>query len=169
MFKNFNDLHDNRQSDSIPYYSFYDNDGNLIKGSIEVSIDDNGQFDTVTSILDGETYIYTSGNFTYTTECLYVLGIGFLIPGDKIRLKIDKPQVYELNYGWHTNVSNQTIYSWYLTPIPIEDYFQSERNGLFNESEPNITNTGILTFYKEYLDTIEVVEFVRDRNSFNIL
>ena len=30
-------------------------------------------------------------------------------------------------------------------------------------------NTGILTFYKEYLQTIEVVEFKKDRNSFNKL
>ena len=169
MFKNFNDLHDNRKNDSIQYFSFYNNDGDLIRGDIQVSIDDNGQFDTVTSTLDDETYIYTSGNFTYTTECLYILGIGFLIPGDKVKLKIDKPQVYELNYGWHTNISNQTIYSWYLTPVKTDDYFKNERKGLFNESEPNIINTGILTFYKEYLTTIELVEFVRDRNSFNIL
>jgi hypothetical protein len=107
--------------------------------------------------------------YTYTTECLYVLGIGFLLPGDLVKLKINERDIYELNYGWHTNISNQTIYSWYLVPQKNDDYFKGERAGIFRESDINITNTGILTFYKEFLDTIEVVEFRKDRNSFNIL
>ena len=74
-----------------------------------------------------------------------------------------------MNYGWHTNVSNQTIYSWYLVPQENKDFFEEERKGFFHKQEPNITNTGILTFYKEYLETIEVVQFKKDRNSFNIL
>lgn len=170
MFDVFNYLHDNRKSDSIPYFSFYDNDGKLIRGSIDVSIDDNGQFDVVTQILDGETYIYTSGNFTYTVECLYVLGIGFLLPGDIVKLKIDADKKYELNFGWHTNISGQSIYSWYLVPVKQEDYFYEQRNGIFNSTdlaEMNIESNGILTLYKELLDTIEVVEFRKDRVFFN--
>lgn len=169
-FEEFQNLHDNRESDSIPYYSFYDTAGELITGdSVSVSLDDNGQFDVLTVVKDSVETVYQKGEYTYTTECLYVLGIGFLLPGDKVKLKIDSCNVYELNYGWHTNVSNQTIYSWYLKPYPMEDYFKDERKGLFNKSCPDITNTGLLTFYKEYLSTIEVVEFVKDRNSFNIL
>lgn len=164
-FDVFNELHDNRQSDSIPYYSFYDSSGDLITGTISVELDDNGQFSKVTAVNDGVTTVYT--DFTYTTECLYVLGIGFLLPGDIVKLKIDSMQTYELGYGWHTNVSNQTIYSWYLTPIPITDYFEGDRNGIFNEADPNITNTGILTFYKEYLNTICVVSFSKNRVYFD--
>ena len=170
MFKEFNYLHDNRQSDSIQYFSFYDLEGNLLNGdSVSVTITDNGQFDVLTITKDGSTETYNSDEYTYTTECLYVLGIGFLIPGDIVKLKINECDTYELNYGWHTNISNQTIYSWYLVPIKQEDFFRDERKGLFNKSDINITNTGILTFYKEFLDTIEVVEFRRDRNSFNII
>ena len=44
MFDEFNELHDNRQSDSIQYFSFYDYKGDLIRGSIEVEITDNVQF-----------------------------------------------------------------------------------------------------------------------------
>ena len=169
MFEEFNRLHDNRESDSIQYFSFYDSEGNLIRGSLEASLDDNGQFDILTQIIDDETVIYPKGTYTYTTECLYVLGIGFLLPGDIVKLKIDSCKTYELNYGWHTNVSNQTIYSWYLVPQENKDFFEEERKGFFHKQEPNITNTGILTFYKEYLETIEVVQFKKDRNSFNIL
>ena len=56
---------------------------------------------------------------------------------------------------------------WYLTPIPITDYFEGDRNGIFNEADPNITNTGILTFYKEYLNTICVVSFSKNRVYFD--
>lgn len=169
MFKEFNRLHDSRESDSIQYFSFYDLEGNLIRGDLSVTLDDNGQFDVLTQTIDNETTTYTKEEYTYTTECIYVLGIGFLIPGDIVKLKINYCKEYELNYGWHTNVSNQTIYSWYLVPKEVPDVFKDERNGLFNKADPNITNTGILTFYKEYLDTIEVVEFKKDRNSFNII
>lgn len=174
MFNEFQELHDNRESDSIPYFSFYDLENNLIRGDrLSVTIDDNGQFDTLSvfNTVQDETLVetYTKDQYTYTTECLYVLGIGFLLPGDIVKLKINERDAYELNYGWHTNISNQTIYSWYLVPQKNEDYFADTRKGIFRESDINITNTGILTFYKEFLQTIEVVEFRKDRNSFNIL
>lgn len=170
MFDVFNELHDNRESDSIQYFSFYDTDGNLLRGSINVSIDDNGQFDVITQEYDGVTKTYNKDEYTYTTECLYVLGIGFLIPGDIVKLKIDQLKTYELNYGWHTNISGQTIYSWYLVALPEEDYFYDERKGIFNSVDlvdMNIETKQILTFYKEYLDTIEVVEFKKDRTYFD--
>ena len=171
MFNEFNRLHDNRESNSIPYYSFYDIQGNLIKGEISVSLDDNGQFDTVTQVLGGVTYTYNKSEFTYTTQCLYILGIGFLIPGDIVKLKIDDINKYELNFGWHTNISGQSIYSWYLKPVPVEKYFE-QRDGIFQNADlvdMNIEYTQILTFYEEYLDTIEVVQFTKDRNYFNVI
>lgn len=170
MFDVFTKLHDERKSNSIPYFSFYDTDGNLIKGTIEITLDDNGQFYQVKQTLDGIEHIYNQDEFTYTTECLYVLGIGFLLPGDVVKLKIDADKKYELHFGWHTNISGQDIYSWYLVPIPEHDYFYDQRKGIFNYSdlaEMNIESKGIMTFYKEYLHTIEVVEFRKDRMYFN--
>ena len=172
MFDPFKELHDNRESDSIPYFSFYDNDGNLIKGNMEVSIDEDGQFNSITTEIEGETVIYTKGNYTYVTECLYVLGIGFLLPGDIVKLKIDELNTYELNFGWHTNISGQTIYSWYLVKLPHEDYFYEQRDGIFNSvdlNDMNVETNQVLTFYKEYLSTIEVVQFKKDRVSFDIV
>ena len=170
MFDVFNNLHDTRQSDSIQYFSFYTVSGDLIKGNISVSIDDNGQFDTLTQEYDGSTTTYAKGEYEYTTECLYVLGIGFIIPGDIVKLKITDDKAFEINFGWHTNISGQTIYSWYLVPVKSIDYFYDKRDGIFNYSdlaEMNMESTGIMTFYKEYLDTIEVVEFRKDRTFFN--
>lgn len=172
MFDEFNHLHDERRSDSLQYFSFYDFNGDLIRGEIEAEITDNGQFGALTVEYDGETIIYPKDTYTYTTECLYVLGIGFLIPGDIVKLKLTDYKEYELNFGWHTNISGQTIYSWYLVPRPIPDLFIEERNGIHNQIDQvtmNIDSNGILTFYKEYLETIEVVEFKKDRLSFDKL
>lgn len=172
MFDEFNHLHDERRSDSLQYFSFYDFNGDLIRGEIEAEITDNGQFGALTVEYDGETIIYPKDTYTYTTECLYVLGIGFLIPGDIVKLKLTDWKEYELNFGWHTNISNQKIYSWYLVPRPIPDLFIEERNGIHNQIDQvtmNIDSNGVLTFYKEYLETIEVVEFKKDRLSFDKL
>lgn len=172
MFEVFQKLHDERKSDSVPYYSFYDNEGNLIKGEIEVSVEEDGQFGILTTIYQGETIIYPAGTYTYVTECLYVVGIGLIIPGDLVKLKINDLKKYELNFGWHTNISGQNIYSWYLVPVEQEDYFYETRKGIYNSVDlvdMNIESKQILTFYKEYLDTIEVVEFKKERVSFNVI
>ena len=63
MFDEFKKLHDNRESDSIQYFSFYDNNGDLIRGDIEVSIDDNGQFDTLVNFYNEEDHIYPKGTY----------------------------------------------------------------------------------------------------------
>ena len=172
MFEVFQKLHDERRSDSVPYYSFYDNEGNLIKGDVEVSVEEDGQFGILTTIYQGETIIYPAGTYTYVTECLYVVGIGLIIPGDLVKLKINDLKKYELNFGWHTNISGQNIYSWYLVPVEQEDYFYETRKGIYNSVDlvdMNIESKQILTFYKEYLDTIEVVEFKKERVSFNVI
>lgn len=170
MFEEFNHLHDERKSDSLQYFSFYDYSGELIRGEIEAEITDNGQFGALTVEYNGETIIYPKDTYTYTTECLYVLGIGFLIPGDVVKLHLTETKTYELNWGWHKNISGQTIYSWYLVPKPLPDYFYDKRNGFniqLDLADMNIDNNGILTFYKEFLETIEVVEFKKDRVSFD--
>lgn len=170
MFDTFKRLHDSRKSDSVPHYSFYDLNGDLITGdSVCVTILDDGQFGTLTATTGSVTLEYEQGQYTVLTECLYVLGIGFLLPGDVVKLHIDAIAEYTLGFGWHTNVSGQTIYSWYLTPNKVDDLFEDSRKGLFNNTSIDITDTGILTFYKEYLDTIEVVEFRKDRITFDII
>lgn len=167
MFDEFQKLHDTRRSDSVPYFSFYDTNGDLIRGDIKLSVSEDGQFDTLTSTVDGVETVYNKGDYTYCTECLYVLGIGFLLPGDIVKLKLDATEEYELNFGWHTNVSGQTIYSWYLKLMNARQLF--EKRGFDRTQQPYITNTGNRTLYRDYLETIEVVQFKKDRVSFNVI
>jgi hypothetical protein len=87
------------------------------------------------------------------------LGVGYLIPGDIVRLHLLDKRYYEVQYGWHTNVSNQTIHSWYLVPV---NYDEVRKEVVYR------TDSNILTLYKEYLDTIEVVDFKKNRSSFYV-
>lgn len=54
------------------------------------------------------------GDFKVDKELLYIPGIGHVPPGNIITYE---GKDYILMFGWHKNVSNQTIYSWYMTPI----------------------------------------------------
>lgn len=51
---------------------------------------------------------------TYEKYLLDVPGVGYLCPGT--RVSFEKKE-YVLLHGWHTNGSNQTIFSWYLHSI----------------------------------------------------
>ena len=142
-----------------PVFMFYDLSGNLITVQ-SMTFDSNGKPDTVTSV-DGD--VFENGQYSYTFESLYVKDIGYLVTGDIVKLKISDVTEYELNYGWHTNVSNQTIYSWYLKPVVVPDYWEDEKSCLNDDTVASKQENGILTFYKQYLETIEVVRFVKDR------
>ena len=154
---NFEHLHRVKRSDSVDYYSFYDLQNSLITGNIVVIIGSNGQFDNIISTNSKNvSRTYSKDQYTYTRESLYVLGVGYLIPGDVVKLKRFDRVSFTVGYGWHTNISNQSIYSWYLVP---------------NDSElpnPYSPDGKILTLYQEYLETIELVSYTKDRSSFYI-
>ena len=100
--------------------------------------------------LDPETFemdalIDTSGNpvsvedVEYQRYVLNVPGIGNLIPGSRI---IWKEEDYVLQFGWHTNVSNQTLFTWYLEPLEGTDLIPK-------------------TLYRWMINEIEIVHFRR--------
>lgn len=158
---NFVDLHTFKRSDIIDYFSFYDKQGNYLGNVATVDIQADGQFGDLT--LYGETpedvIVLHNSEYDFTRESVFVLGVGYLIPGDIVKLHLLDKYSYEIRYGWHTNVSNQTIHSWYLVPV---DYNMVTKEIAYR------TDSNILTLYKEYLETIEVVEFRKNRSSFYI-
>ena len=157
---NFQDLHTLKRSDIVDYYSFYDNNGNYLGNVANVTILKDGQFGDITlTDSEGHEITLTNTEYNYTRESVFVLGVGYLIPGDIIRLHLLDRRYYEVRYGWHTNVSNQTIHSWYLVPVNYNEV---------TKEVAYLTTSAILTLYKEYLDTIEVVEFRKNRSSFYI-
>jgi hypothetical protein len=157
---NFQDLHTFKRSDIVDYYSFYDNSGNYLGNVANVDILKDGQFGDITlTDSEGNEITLTNTEYNYTRESVFVLGVGYLIPGDIIRLHLLDRRYYEVRYGWHTNVSNQTIHSWYLVPVNYNEV---------TKEVAYLTKSAILTLYKEYLDTIEVVEFRKNRSSFYI-
>ena len=158
---NFQDLHTLKRSDIIDYFSFYDTNGNFLSNVATVEILSDGQFGNITikDTTAGDVIILTNTEYEYTRESVFVLGVGYLIPGDIVRLHLLDKRFYEVRYGWHTNVSNQTIHSWYLVPINYNEV---------TKEVAYLTQSAILTLYKEYLDTIEVVEYRRNRSTFYI-
>jgi hypothetical protein len=81
--------------------------------------DDSGSITKVTGTSNGITAIYDSSQFVYTNLILEVPGLGTAVCGDKLLLKPPRKKLdeYTLEFGWHTNYSNQQIYSWYLIPV----------------------------------------------------
>ena len=157
---NFDELHTLKKSDIIDYFSFYTKTGEYIPNVTNIELTKYGQFGTITCTdSTGEPVTYTSDEYDFTRETVFVLGVGYLVPGDIVRLHLLDCRSYEVRYGWHTNVSNQNIHSWYLVPV---DYDYVKKEVAYR------TDSDILTLYKEYLDTIEVVEFKKNRSSFYI-
>lgn len=158
---NFERLQQIKQSDIIKSFSFYKIvDNTLITNISHILINSMGEITTIIIINENnedDTVEYNQDEFYYLDESLFVLGIGNLLPGDIVKLKHTDFTKYELNYGWHTNISNQTLYSWYLKPLN-EEYLPFDSGYLADGKN--------ITLYKEYLDTIEVVEYRRDRNYF---
>ncbi len=158
---NFADLHTLKQSDIVDYFSFYDTSGNYLSNVATVQVDEDGQFGTltITDSSTGDVIELNRDEYDFTRESVFVLGVGYLIPGDIIKLHLLDKRSYEVRYGWHTNISNQTIHSWYLVPVNYD---------AVNKEVAYLTDSKILTLYKEYLDTIELVEYRRNRSSFYI-
>ena len=67
---------------------------------------------------------------------LYVKDVGSLTPRTRV---VYKDQDYVLLFGWHRNISNQHIYSWFLRSL--------------EESVPD------KTLYKEMIDEIDIIHF----------
>ncbi len=55
---------------------------------------------------------------TYQKYALNVPGIGNILPDSRV---VWKEQDFILKFGWHTNISNQELYTWYLLPLESED------------------------------------------------
>lgn len=85
----------------------------------------------------GEPTELVQGDFKVDKEFLYIPGIGHVPPGNIITYN---NKDYILMFGWHKNISNQTIYSWYLTPLTSKE-----------------SSSEVYTLYYEMIDKIERV------------
>lgn len=83
-------------------------DGSLVDAT-SVLVDGDGKF---TKVLQSESVESISiDDVDVFTNFLPVPGVGYLKPKTKVRWK---GKEYWLLFGWHTNISNQKIYSWFL-------------------------------------------------------
>ena len=118
--------------------------------TVEISIN-SADFDTsgnVVMLYDVSGKSYYAEDLIIYQDFLDVPGIGYLRPGTKVKLDSDKT-LYLLQYGWHTNISNQTIYSWYLHPIV--EFSNNEKDAEYM-SEPERVLSQDRTLYRHMID-----------------
>lgn len=95
----------------------YDTNGIRVNvSSVDLDTDGNIVFINTT---DGNKL--SADDYIIVQELLNVPGVGKLKPGTRVVLEENPYIEYSLEFGWHTNISNQTIYSWYLYPIKQEE------------------------------------------------
>lgn len=102
--------------------------------AISYQVDTEGKIISVTSETGEEVL---SENLQIFQNYLYVPGVGYLRPGTKVWLDTNPYDKYTLCFGWHTNISNQTIFSWFLRPYEEnvtneeDQYMSSPQQRLF--------------------------------------
>lgn len=103
-------------------YYFYDADTkDPISAPLTLGLTDACEIDYV---IDCNGKKYSKGMFVYTNLVLDVPGLGPALCGDLITLKVkNKISEFTLGFGWHVNISNQKLYSWYL--LPLDDYLNT--------------------------------------------
>lgn len=98
--------------------------------------------------------IMSDGNLVDVSEVIVhknflpVPGVGYLKPGTLVRYQDD---MYVLDFGWHTNISNQRIYSWFLKPTK-EKSLRNPKLPIFSE-----WGSSFKTLYYEMIDEIDLV------------
>ena len=82
---------------------------------VDIHLDPQYKIDVLTDIEGNEVDPET---VQYQKYALKVPGLGNILPGSRV---IWKEEDYVLQFGWHTNVSNQEIFTWYLLPLESID------------------------------------------------
>lgn len=100
-------------------YMFYSRHTRELINVTNIELDSSGMISKITGTVHGITAVMDPSQFVYTNLILEVPGLGTAVCGDNILLKrpCKNLEEYILEFGWHTNVSNQKIYSWYLVPV----------------------------------------------------
>lgn len=136
-----------------PDLQFNDTEGSPIKVS-EISLDDSGKIVSVTTY-DGN--ILGRDEIEFNKEVLNIPGVGQVPPGSLVYYK---GEPYLINFGWHTNYSNQQIYSWYLEYIGNNDCDSKIKTIYFNDIK-------YITSAQSYCYESEFENYPHEENSEN--
>lgn len=124
----------------------YDTNGIRVNvSSVDLDTDGNIVFINAT---DGNKL--SADDYIIVQELLNVPGVGKLKPGTRVVLEENPYIEYSLEFGWHTNISNQTIYSWYLYPIRQEEIISDKEY----MSKPEQRLSVARTVYESVVDQI---------------
>ena len=122
------------------YFTFLDMKGNIINDVSNVDIAEDGRFSTLTYVVDEQEMHLSPSEYVYTNLILDVPGIGFARVGDIVTLERyrEKAKRYKLHFGWHSNISNQKLFTWYLTQPTLAEGEIREYKTLYYDDLCNI-------------------------------
>ncbi len=117
-------------------FTFFTLNGNPILNVKHIILNDLGQISSIVYLNSDEEVELTTSEFTYTNLILHIPGIDQLAYcGDKLFLTRyrEDPKEYTLNFGWHENISNQRIFSWYLEDRDYEGNIIAKKTLYFDD------------------------------------
>ena len=123
----------------LPPFRFTSLDGKVIK----VASATFNEYGGISSITDIEGTSFEEGQFRYERELLLIEGFGQIPEGAYLKYR---GETYLLCFGWHTNGSNQVIYSWYLQSLKDD---QDKMKDPYSQK----------TVYRWMIDEIDLVSF----------
>lgn len=111
---------------------------NEIITPISITFTKTGAFDILTGYTATNSNIrnYNSNEYSCLTNYIDVPGIGRLHSGDLVKIHSKENHYYQLGFGWYTTNEGLDLFGWYLFKDNI-----------------------VKPFYKNYIDTVEVVKF----------
>lgn len=121
-------------------FSFFDENKKIIPNVLSVEINEEGKFSTITYFEDGVEHKLDSSKYTFTNLILSIPGLGYARCDDIITLERyrEKTKRYYLNFGWHENISNQKLFTWFLTPVELGNDEKVTHKTLYYEDLCNI-------------------------------
>lgn len=112
---------------------------NEIITPISVTFGKDNLFDILTGYTNTNTTIrnFKPTEYKCIENCIVIPGIGTIRPGDLVKINAKEEHYYELGFGWYTTNEGLDLFGWYLFKDNI-----------------------VKPFYKNYINTVEVVKFV---------
>ena len=105
---------------------------------VSITFNNSGEFDVLTgyTLSNTEHRNFNKDQYKCLDVGIEVPGVGVLRDGDKIKLNLFDKTFYTLHYGWYTTNDGLDLFGWYL-----------------------VNNERVQSFFKRYIDTVEIMQF----------
>lgn len=119
-------------------YKFLTVDTNEVIFPKNITFDESNNYDVLTgyTVANPEIREFAKGTYKCLSEGIEVPGVGIIRDGDLIKINMFDKTFYTVHFGWYTTNDGLDLYGWYL-----------------------VNNERVQSFYKRYIETLEIVQF----------